>query len=374
MIKREGSFKYLEIKNISKNFGETFVLKNIHLDVFKGEFLCLLGPSGCGKTTLLRIISGLERQTNGDIVQDGLLISNSPTEKRDFGIVFQSYALFPNLNAKQNIAYGLENKKINKKEIEKRTNNLLRLVGLEKYSDQFPSQLSGGQQQRVALARAMALSPGLLLLDEPLSALDAQVRSKLRNEIKLIQKKLNLTTIMVTHDQTEALSMADRVVVMERGHIAQIGTPSELYENPITPFVADFIGKMNLLKGKYDKKNCVFYYLNNRFLISQNTEYSFLENCLLGIRPEDIEIIKFRKNIEKEENILRVKIKEITYLGTIFRLTVVLESKLEENIFVDVISNQVISNNLKIGDFIDCLLYTSPSPRDREKSRMPSSA
>ncbi|WP_288250479.1 ABC transporter ATP-binding protein, partial [uncultured Prochlorococcus sp.] len=294
MIKKEGSFKYLEIKNISKNFGETFVLKNIHLDVFKGEFLCLLGPSGCGKTTLLRIISGLERQTNGDIVQDGLLISNSPTEKRDFGIVFQSYALFPNLNAKQNIAYGLENKKINKKEIEKRTNNLLRLVGLEKYSDQFPSQLSGGQQQRVALARAMALSPGLLLLDEPLSALDAQVRSKLRNEIKLIQKKLNLTTIMVTHDQTEALSMADRVVVMERGHIAQIGTPFELYENPITPFVADFIGKMNLLKGKYDKKNCVFYYLNNRFLISQNTEYSFLENCLLGIRPEDIEIIKFR--------------------------------------------------------------------------------
>ncbi len=356
MIKKEGSFKYLEIKNISKNFGETFVLKNIHLDVFKGEFLCLLGPSGCGKTTLLRIISGLERQTNGDIVQDGLLISNSPTEKRDFGIVFQSYALFPNLNAKQNIAYGLENKKINKKEIEKRTNNLLRLVGLEKYSDQFPSQLSGGQQQRVALARAMALSPGLLLLDEPLSALDAQVRSKLRNEIKLIQKKLNLTTIMVTHDQTEALSMADRVVVMERGHIAQIGTPFELYENPITPFVADFIGKMNLLKGKYDKKNYVFYYLNNRFLISQNTEYSFLENCLLGIRPEDIEIIKFRKNIEKEENILRVKIKEITYLGTIFRLTVVLESKLEENIFVDVISNQVVSNNLKIGDFIDIKL------------------
>ena len=230
------------------------------------------------------------------------------------------------------------------------------MVGLEKYSDQFPSQLSGGQQQRVALARAMALSPGLLLLDEPLSALDAQVRSKLRNEIKLIQKKLNLTTIMVTHDQTEALSMADRVVVMERGHIAQIGTPFELYENPITPFVADFIGKMNLLKGKYDKKNCVFYYLNNRFLISQNTEYSFLENCLLGIRPEDIEIIKFRKNIEKEENILRVKIKEITYLGTIVRLTVVLESKLEENIFVDVISNQVISNNLKIGDFIDIKL------------------
>ena len=258
MIKKEGRFKYLEIKNISKNFGETFVLKNIHLDVFKGEFLCLLGPSGCGKTTLLRIISGLERQTNGDIIQDGLLISNSPTEKRDFGIVFQSYALFPNLNAKQNIAYGLENKKINKKEIEKRTNNLLRMVGLEKYSDQFPSQLSGGQQQRVALARAMALSPGLLLLDEPLSALDAQVRLKLRNEIKLIQKKLNLTTIMVTHDQTEALSMADRVVVMERGHIAQIGTPFELYENPITPFVADFIGKMNFLKGKYDKKNCVF--------------------------------------------------------------------------------------------------------------------
>ena len=289
MIKKEGRFKYLEIKNISKNFGETFVLKNIHLDVFKGEFLCLLGPSGCGKTTLLRIISGLERQTNGDIIQDGLLISNSPTEKRDFGIVFQSYALFPNLNAKQNIAYGLENKKINKKEIEKRTNNLLRMVGLEKYSDQFPSQLSGGQQQRVALARAMALSPGLLLLDEPLSALDAQVRLKLRNEIKLIQKKLNLTTIMVTHDQTEALSMADRVVVMERGHIAQIGTPFELYENPITPFVADFIGKMNFLKGKYDKKNCVFCYLNNRFLISQNTEYSFLENCLLGIRPEDIE-------------------------------------------------------------------------------------
>ena len=231
MIKKEGSFKYLEIKNISKNFGETSVLKNIHLDVFKGEFLCLLGPSGCGKTTLLRIISGLERQTNGNIVQDGLLISNSPTEKRDFGIVFQSYALFPNLNAKQNIAYGLENKKINKKEIEERTNNLLRLVGLEKYSDHFPSQLSGGQQQRVAIARALAMQPKIMLFDEPTSALDPEMIKEVLDVMTELAQS-GMTMICVTHEMGFAKEVADRFLFFDEGLIVESGTPEHFFENP----------------------------------------------------------------------------------------------------------------------------------------------
>jgi len=240
---------YLKVENLTKKFGDFTALENISLEVFEGEFVCFLGPSGCGKTTLLRAIAGLDIQTLGRIEQAGRDISGLPPSERDFGIVFQSYALFPNLTVNRNVAYGLENRKIPKPEIEAKVTELLQLVGLPEQGKKYPAQLSGGQQQRVALARALATSPGLLLLDEPLSALDAKVRARLRHEIKDLQLKLGVTTIMVTHDQEEALTMADRIVVMNEGVIEQVGTPEDIYSRPESPFVADFVGTMNFLAG-----------------------------------------------------------------------------------------------------------------------------
>lgn len=241
---------YLRIENVTKKFGDFTALKDISLEVFEGEFVCFLGPSGCGKTTLLRAIAGLDIQTSGQVFQKDRNISALPPAERDFGIVFQSYALFPNLTVKKNVAYGLEQRKFNRTEIESRVSDLLTLVGLPEQGDKYPAQLSGGQQQRVALARALAIEPGLLLLDEPLSALDAKVRAHLRHEIKELQDKLGVTTVMVTHDQEEALTMADRIVVMNQGVIEQVGTPYEIYREPATPFVADFIGTTNFIRAQ----------------------------------------------------------------------------------------------------------------------------
>jgi len=240
---------YLKIENLTKKFGDFTALEDISLEVFEGEFVCFLGPSGCGKTTLLRAIAGLDIQTFGRIEQAGKDISRLPPSERDFGIVFQSYALFPNLTVDRNVAYGLENRKTPKPEIDTKVSELLQLVGLPEQGDKYPAQLSGGQQQRVALARALATSPGLLLLDEPLSALDAKVRARLRREIKDLQLKLGVTTIMVTHDQEEALTMADRIVIINEGVIEQVGTPEDIYIRPASPFVADFVGTMNFLPG-----------------------------------------------------------------------------------------------------------------------------
>ncbi|SFC28839.1 iron(III) transport system ATP-binding protein [Polaromonas sp. OV174] len=238
---------FLSLRHIHKEFGSFTALKDINLDIRKGEFVCFLGPSGCGKTTLLRIIAGLEIQTSGEMTQAGRDISRLPPALRDYGIVFQSYALFPNLSVADNVAYGLVNRKTPKAEAERRVKELVKLVGLPGSEGKYPSQLSGGQQQRIALARALATSPGLLLLDEPLSALDALERVRLRQEIRTLQQKLGVTTIMVTHDQEEALSVADRIVVMNQGVIEQIGTPMEIYREPASPFVADFVGKVNVL-------------------------------------------------------------------------------------------------------------------------------
>lgn len=238
---------YLQLQGIRKNFGSFQALRDIDLSIEKGEFVCFLGPSGCGKTTLLRIIAGLETQTAGSIHQGERDISVLPPAQRDYGIVFQSYALFPNLTVADNVAYGLVNRKQPRAEIARRVEELLKLVGLPGSGPKFPAQLSGGQQQRIALARALATQPGLLLLDEPLSALDALERVRLRHEIRSLQNKLGVTTIMVTHDQEEALSVADRVVVMNQGTIEQVGTPLQVYGEPATVFVADFVGKVNRL-------------------------------------------------------------------------------------------------------------------------------
>ena len=248
---------FLSLHGIGKRFGSFTALDAVDLEIGKGEFVCFLGPSGCGKTTLLRIIAGLETQSAGRIEQAGRDISLLPPSQRDYGIVFQSYALFPNLTVADNVAYGLVNRQVPKAQARVRVTELVKLVGLPGSEDKYPAQLSGGQQQRIALARALATSPGLLLLDEPLSALDAIVRVHLRSEIRSLQRKLGVTTIMVTHDQEEALSVADRIVVMNQGRIEQVGTPMQVYREPASPFVADFVGRINVLQAVTESRGRV---------------------------------------------------------------------------------------------------------------------
>ena len=237
---------FLDIESITKTFDKQTALNNVSASINKGELVCILGPSGCGKTTLLRIIAGLETANSGRVIIDGEDMTHLPPSKRNFGIVFQSYALFPNMTVMGNIMFGLRQKKgLTKKEMSEKALDTLRLVDLFEHRNKYPRQLSGGMQQRTALARAIALSPAYLLLDEPLSALDAKVRAKLRRDIRSIQQDLGITTIMVTHDQDEALTMADRIIVMNNAVVEQIGTPREVYDHPATPFVANFIGTMN---------------------------------------------------------------------------------------------------------------------------------
>ncbi|MCL1894089.1 MAG: ATP-binding cassette domain-containing protein [Holophagaceae bacterium] len=240
---------HLKIENITKRYGRHTVLSDVSLEVEKGEFVCILGPSGCGKSTLLRVLAGLENIESGYVIINGKDVTTVPPSKRNFGIVFQSYALFPNMTVLQNVAYGLSGKKLNKGEIAAKVDQAIETVNLGDHKNKYPQQLSGGQQQRVALARAIVIEPDFLLLDEPLSALDAKVRIKLRREIKTLQKKFGITTIMVTHDQDEALSMADRIVVMNNAVIEQVGSPVEIYETPKTAFVADFIGTVNFINS-----------------------------------------------------------------------------------------------------------------------------
>jgi iron(III) transport system ATP-binding protein len=237
------------LRGIAKKFGGVVALRDVSLAVAPGEFVCFLGPSGCGKTTLLRIVAGLERQNVGVVQMAGRDVSGLPPSHRNYGIVFQSYALFPNLTVARNVAYGLETRRRGRRAIDARVDELLELVHLAAHRHRYPSQLSGGEQQRVALARALAPSPALLLLDEPLSALDARVRLALRHEMKALQRRLGITTIMVTHDQEEALTMADRIVVMNHGVVEQIGTPAEVYGEPASLFVARFVGHMNVLEA-----------------------------------------------------------------------------------------------------------------------------
>ena len=310
---------YLQIDNLWKAFGEFVALRDISLSIREGEFVCFLGPSGCGKTTLLRAIAGLDLQSRGAIRQAGKDISTLPPSKRDYGIVFQSYALFPNLTIEKNIAFGLENTKRPRAEIDGRVKELLDLVGLASQAKKYPAQLSGGQQQRIALARAIAISPGLLLLDEPLSALDAKVRVHLRHEIKELQRKLGVTTVMVTHDQEEALSMADRIVVMNHGVIDQVGTPTEIYRHPKTLFVADFIGETNQFPARIAGASTV---------TLDATELACAPHALPGgsdatavIRPVDI--IPHGKgasdSIGTPENLIDVNVEAMEFLGAFWR-------------------------------------------------------
>src|SRR5574341_212792 len=236
---------HLSLKNVSKHFGDFSAVRDFNLDVNRGEFVSFLGPSGCGKTTTLRMIAGFEPPSTGSIALEGRDITNKPPNQRNVGMVFQSYALFPNLNVAQNIGFGLRVRKEKESAIKERVAEMLAIINLEAKAQSYPYQLSGGQMQRVALARALAIRPEVLLLDEPLSALDAKIRVALRAEIRAIQRKLGITTVYVTHDQEEALSISDRVVVMYDGKVEQVGTPFEIYNFPKTAFVAGFVGTLN---------------------------------------------------------------------------------------------------------------------------------
>ncbi|HIU12267.1 MAG TPA: ATP-binding cassette domain-containing protein, partial [Candidatus Onthocola stercorigallinarum] len=239
----------VKLENVTKNFDEKKIIKGIDLEIYEGEFLTFLGPSGCGKTTLLRTISGLEEVSSGKVYIDDIDVTNMPPQKRDVNTIFQNFALFNHMSVQKNIEFGLKMKKISKEEIEKRTKNIIKTVQLQDFANAMPLQLSGGQQQRVALARGLVNNPKVLLLDEPLSSLDLKLRKKMEIELKQIQKKSGITFIYVTHDQDEALSMSDRIAIINKGVIEQIDTPEDIYNKPHTLFVADFIGESNKFKA-----------------------------------------------------------------------------------------------------------------------------
>src|SRR5215831_3746875 len=282
---------FLELENISKYFGRNAAVEHIHLSVERGEFLTLLGPSGCGKTTILRMIAGFETPTEGNILLDDEDITNRAASKRPMGMVFQSYALFPHMTAEQNIAFGLSIQRKPKDFIKHRCDELLELVGLSDKGGSFPHQLSGGQQQRVALARALAVEPKVLLLDEPLSALDAKVRVSLRNEIRRVQQQLKMTAIYVTHDQEEALAISDRIAVMAKGHIEQLDHPEEIYSNPRTVFAASFVGNSNQFRGLLESAHEGFFQ-SGEFLLRVPPQQGVQDGqqVMVLVRPEEMSV------------------------------------------------------------------------------------
>ncbi|MFO1084559.1 MAG: putative 2-aminoethylphosphonate ABC transporter ATP-binding protein [Reyranellaceae bacterium] len=343
---------YLEVRNLFKRYGDFTALNDISLDVGEGEFVCFLGPSGCGKTTLLRAIAGLDPQSSGTIHQKGRDISALPPAQRDFGIVFQSYALFPNLTVGDNVGYGLVSRRMARAAIAKRVDELLALVGLPDSTPKYPAQLSGGQQQRVALARALATSPGLLLLDEPLSALDARVRLRLRHEIKALQRTLGVTTIMVTHDQEEALTMADRIVVMNAGCLEQVGAPQEIYRKPATAFVADFVGSMNFMAGTLlaPGKVKVDGY---EFACPVQGGLASGAAVQLCIRPEDVRVRDLPADVA---NRVPVEVDELDFVGSFCRATLTVRAAGEVSLVADFSSNLIRDLGVERGTRLDIAL------------------
>lgn len=315
----------LELDNIIKKFENEEVIKNISLKINKGEFLTLLGPSGCGKTTTLRIIAGFENPTSGSVLLEGEHVENKQPHERNVNTVFQNYALFPHMNVFDNIAYGLKIKRVNSVEIKKRVIEMLSLVQLDGYEKRKIDQLSGGQKQRVAIGRALINSPKILLLDEPLGALDLQLRKQMQVELKRLQKKLQITFVYVTHDQEEALNMSDRIAVMNGGIIEQIGSPEDIYERPKTKFVAGFIGESNLIKAsikKIDQEKVSVEFGGNLINVNyENFDISKNKSSYILIRPENIKYTKV-----KPQYGLKAIIKEHSYIGSIIKTSMELES------------------------------------------------
>ncbi len=325
---------HLELTHISKNFGDNQVVKDFNLAVDKGEFVSFLGPSGCGKTTTLRMIAGFEIPSTGKVTIDSADITNKAPNQRNVGMVFQAYALFPNMTVAQNIGFGMQIHHAKKEDIQSRVQEMLALIHLEGRGDSFPFQLSGGQQQRVALARALANRPQVLLLDEPLSALDAKIRVSLRAEIRAIQRKLGITTVYVTHDQEEALSISDRVVVMYDGKVEQVGSPFQIYNFPQTQFVANFVGTLNTFNAEVvDPGKKLLQVDGVQLQAAEDTELKQKgQKVLVAIRPERLNFAA----AEKKANILECTIENITFLGSIVRVQVSIGSN---RLFMDTFNN-----------------------------------
>ncbi|WP_244644131.1 ABC transporter ATP-binding protein [Azorhizobium oxalatiphilum] len=297
-------------------------MSNLSFSLAQGELLGLLGPSGCGKTTTLRMISGMVAATSGRILVGGHDVTGLPTYRRNMGVMFQSYALFPHMTVAENVAFGLEMRKHSKHEIAKRVESALAMVRLNGVGDRKPRQLSGGQQQRVALARALVFEPDILLLDEPLSNLDAKLRDDMRNEIREIQQRLRMTTIFVTHDQTEAMAICDRIVVMNKGRLEQIGTPHEIYETPATPMVADFVGRINRLKGTWRSDGAID--INGSMTIRASRPGARGAPVLVMVRPHRIGLVASGSAIPsaEHENVLAGTIRQVTYIGDTLQYSV----------------------------------------------------
>jgi putative spermidine/putrescine transport system ATP-binding protein len=311
---------YLSISNVTKKFGDTVVVDNFNLDIAKGEFVSFLGPSGCGKTTTLRMVAGFETPTSGKIMLDGVDITDKAPNQRNVGMIFQSYALFPNMTVEQNIGFGLTVRKLEKNVVNQRVSEMVSLINLEKHAHKYPYQLSGGQQQRVSLARALANRPQVLLLDEPLSALDAKIRVTLRSEIRAIQKSLGITAIFVTHDQEEALSISDRIVVMNVGEMEQVGTPFEIYNFPKTRFVANFVGSLNTADAEVvDPATGIVSVDGIRFTSAEGTkDRKKGDKVKIAIRPERFSFA----SEQKKANVVDCTIENITFLGAVVRIQV----------------------------------------------------
>lgn len=311
---------HLSLLNINKQFGEAYAVKDFNLDIKMGEFITFLGPSGCGKTTTLRMVAGFEIPTSGTITLDDLDITSKPPNQRNVGMVFQAYALFPNMTVSQNIGFGLLIRKQSGSVVKSRVDEMLALINLEKHANKYPYQLSGGQQQRVALARALANQPQVLLLDEPLSALDAKIRIALRAEIRSIQQKLGITAIFVTHDQEEALSISDRIVVMREGEMEQVGTPFEIYNFPKTRFVANFVGSLNTADAEIvDPANGIVSVDGVQFISAEGTKDRRKgDKVKIAIRPERFSFA----SEQKKANVVDCTIEDITFLGAVVRIRV----------------------------------------------------
>ncbi|RFC67017.1 MULTISPECIES: ABC transporter ATP-binding protein [Mesorhizobium] len=325
---------FLSIQHVKKSFGDNTVVQDFNLDVEPGEFVSFLGPSGCGKTTVLRMVAGFEEPTAGKIFIAGKDVTNLKPNQRNIGMVFQAYALFPNLTVAQNIAFGLKVAGASKADQDKRVAEMLNIIKLPQLGDRYPYQLSGGQQQRVALARALAPSPKLLLLDEPLSALDAKVRVSLRDEIRSIQKRLGITTIFVTHDQEEALSISDRIVVMYGGVAEQVATPFEIYNRPSTKFVANFVGTLNVLEGTVVDPALGKVRVNNDEIAVKHSLNGAKRGdaVSLALRPEAMALGDYSGH----DTELHGKITDVHFLGSVIRVRVNLGA---ETIALDTFNN-----------------------------------
>lgn len=312
----------INVRKVFRNYGvETIAVDDFNINVQKGQFLTLLGPSGCGKTTTLRMIAGFEIPSSGKIILDGVDITNLPPNKRNISMVFQSYALFPHMTVEENIAFGLKIMKLKKEEVARKVSDMIEIVGLKGLEKRRPEQLSGGQQQRVALARSLVMEPGVLLLDEPLSNLDAKLRETMRTEIRKIQKQLNITAVYVTHDQIEAMSMSDVVVVMKDGKIMQSGTPYEIYSRPSNTFVADFIGKVNLIDGVVNNVNDenaaiasdIFY--PKEITVKNVGKFVVGDKVKIVVRPEAFSLVQ-------KEYSINGTVQSIVFLGSLAEMEV----------------------------------------------------